>query len=294
MPNNTPPLRLSARVLVLAACCSLIMGMGLAPTPQRNVSSVYVRAEHLTELKAKFASNIRAYAGGSYAAIGAPDIDVRWDALKAIVPAGRPDSIDDYGLRFYFGLSTNNEFRTALEVVRMHHVPDKVEPYVNDAESPRMYRTVTISEALYIIQTNGTLSTTDRAAWMDGDHRRYMQNACIKRTDTDAELARFHKYMDPESEVFPWAMEIERMGKENNVRDEDLMTISCIGDNSGWMTEGTDTIGMDYHHALCLYFKGHIGDNVPTAPNYFQDHGANLGTLCPARCDLYIKPYELN
>jgi hypothetical protein len=230
---------------------------------------------------------------------------VQWGTLKRAMPAPPAGSDpDDMGVVFHYGAQDLGAgsfgFQLAVEYVYLKKV--RASDHPRDVDRDRLYDVVAIPESITgytgaVVRpiSHGVLGNPVRYdGWRNREALQYRRQMQIGRSISGGPDP-FQQYTDPECEVFPWEGEIMELASDNDVGDNAVLNIMNIATREGnaFEDDGTRTRLSGYHHALCLHFDGTMSPERAPDSKPYKGRAANLGTLCPPRCKLYVKSDDL-
>lgn len=149
--------------------------------------------------------------------------------------------------------------------------------------TPNVYNLVTDPCAWYQIY-NGQLTTTTDTTLRDDNYFTYFYY-CTSAPCSEETL---QNLADDTSlyvcnQVLPWSIEIQKMFSDNNGPQGAILCFAACS--------YAQSSGVGFPHALYVFLRNAQGvamiDNQ-TYPNAFQMKACDMGTLCPAHCDVYV------
>ena len=213
---------------------------------------------------------------------GGQDIQIPWSSFSLVVQNFintynvSPDTV---ALRFVHCYDSNsNELYLRLQICTMTPDPSK----------PDTYNLVTTNVAWYTI-ANGSIAPTGVIDLQDQNYLNnfYYCNAAIcspahlVNLASDTGALKFVRNL-----VFPWTQELHKLHVDNGSPANASVCFAAASHNN------TSPV-LDHPHALAIYLRKHDGTPLMDNKEYaleFQMKAADMGTLCPSNCGVYIIP----
>ena len=218
----------------------------------------------------------RYFLSGCNTVFGGQDIQVSWSSIASAVSdfiSSNNVPAATVALRFVYCYdATTNELYLRLQICTM-----TADPLI-----PNQYNLNASPTAWYEIR-NGSFASTTSTQLSDDDYFNYFYycNAAACSAATVQNLAA-DTTIYAKNIVFPWKAEILQMYADNS---SPANAGICFGACS--FQAATP---IDFPHSLVIYLRDDTGnallDNTPT--DTFEMKGADYGTLCPSRCNVYI------